>query len=482
MGTTNRRSALALATLLSLFAIVGTAGATADPAEIADAVRLLDADHDRALAAVYVLQSGGKRAATQIGTAWPTISLLGKKRVLGALKRLAVRHDAALDTLVEAARADDEDLRDKAFGALRQLGPRGQRALAALIADPAVGDRAASLLARADPDFAIATLLDVMAKPAGANRPALRAALGAALQRSARDPNPTLLAWLATEPAVSAVASASMALVGLKAQRAPMTSFIVYGAPRSKDFPSTWRLLQSAAAAGPSDEIDRWVQSQVGGPEEWMLRQAAVEASAARGRREAIRASLKDAYPRVRASAASALSGDDGSVLERATLARRDPWPMVRAASVRSLRSEGEALAVVVASVDDSMSQVRAAAIEVLTSSSHDAGWEPIQRRLRARDEWPVVTAAAIHSAVAHCRADAAESLFRVVMRAAPGNALTEDLNNAARAIEALRALGSPEATATIEQLRGTQGLPPTLKMALEQPLAEDGHCVRTPP
>lgn len=478
MGTTKRRSALALAALLPLWA----AAATADPAAIADAVRQLDADHDRAVAAVYILQTGGERAAKQIAAAWPTISLLGKKRALGALKRLALSHDAALEALIQAARSDDDDLRNKAFQTLRQLGRRGQRALAALVADPAVGDRAAALLARAAPDIAILPLLDAMAEPDGENRPAIRAALAAALQRSARDPNARLLAWLDKEPAASAVASASMALIGLTAQRAPLTSFVAYGASRSEDFSSTWRLLQSAADAGPSGEIDRWVRSHIDGPEEWMLRQAAVEASAARGHREVVRASLKDSSPRVRASAASVLSGDDGSMLERATLARRDPWPMVRVAAVRSLRSEGAALAVVVASVDDSMSQVRAAAIEVLTPSPHDEGWERIHRRLRARDEWPRVTAAAIDYAVAHCRADAAEALFRLVMRAAPGNALTEDLNNAARAIEALRALGSREALATVEQLRGTEGLPPTLKMALEQPLAEDSRCAPTPP
>jgi hypothetical protein len=62
-------------------------------------------------------------------------------------------------------------------------------------------------------------------------------------------------------------------------------------------------------------------------------------------------------------------------------------------------------------------------------------------------------------------------------MRAAPSHALTEDLNNAALAIGALRALGSPESRSAIELLRGTDGVPPTLKMALEQPLAEDAVC-----
>jgi hypothetical protein len=90
------------------------------------------------------------------------------------------------------------------------------------------------------------------------------------------------------------------------------------------------------------------------------------------------------------------------------------------------------------------------------------------------------VTAAAIDYVVAHCRTDAAEALFRVVMRASPSNALTEDLNNSARAIEALRVLGTPEAQAAVDQLRQAEGVPPTLKMALEQPLPEDGGCVPT--
>jgi HEAT repeat protein len=208
-----------------------------------------------------------------------------------------------------------------------------------------------------------------------------------------------------------------------------------------------------------------------------MLRESAVDAITARGHREDARGVLTDPYPRVRSRAATALSGDPDTLVQRATLARRDTWPMVRAEAVTSLRTEGDAIPVIVASVDDSMSVVRAAAIEVLAASSHDQGWERVHRRLRARNEWPLVTAAAIGYVVAHCRTDAVDALLRVVMRAAPSNALTEDLNNSARAIEALRALGSPEAKAAVEQLRNTDGVPPTLKMALEQPPPKDGGC-----
>ena len=466
-----------------------------DPAVIAEAVRSLDADHDQALAAVYVLQAGGERAAKQLRDAWPTLSLLGQKRALGALSQLAKDHDAAVGALVEAARSDDEEIRERALAILRRTTPRGRDGLVALLADPEVGDRAASLLARAEPDFALEPLLEAIAKPGGADRRGLRSALGTAVQRGDSDAKRRLRAWLAGGPPAKAVASVAMGLSSLDEYRAVIASFVEYAVAhstdeyavvhstdeyavaQSTDFATKWRLLQSAGAAGASGEVDRWVRSQLDGPEEWMLRQAAVDAITARGHREDARGSLSDPYPRVRASAATVLSGDPDSLTERATLARRDTWPMVRAEAVTSLRTESAAIPVIVASVDDSMSLVRAAAIAVLAASSHDRGWERVHQRLRARNEWPEVTAAAIDYVVAHCRTDGVEALFRVVMRAAPSNALTEDLNNAARAIEALRALGSPEAKATVEQLRGTEGVPPTLKMALEQPLPEDSRC-----
>jgi phosphoserine phosphatase len=118
----------------------------------------------------------------------------------------------------------------------------------------------------------------------------------------------------------------------------------------------------------------------------------------------------------------------------------------------------------------------------VLIPVPHDEGWDRIHARLRASKEWPEVTAAAIEYVVAHCRTDAAESLFRVVLRAAPSNALTDDLNNAARAIEALRHLSTPEANSVIEQLRATPEVPPTLQMALDAPLPDSEICTAAPP
>lgn len=476
MGTASRKCAAEWILILGLLSCAGTAAAAPSRAEMDLAVRDLDADHERATAALYALQSGGAPAARAIEDAWPSLSMLGQRRAVGALRTLSQAHDAAVEALVAAARSEDDQVRQLALAALGQSGRRGRKGLVTLLADPRVGGRAASTLARTDPDFAITPLLAAIRAEDGAERPALRDALGVAVQR-AKAPGPKLYGWLKTEPPAAAVASAALGFSAIEERRAEVASFVAYAALGSTDFATSWRLLQSAGAAAPSVPVDRWVATQLAEPEEWMLRAAAVDAVTARGGREHARASLSDPYPRVRARAATALSGDPTSLLTRATLARRDTWPIVRAAAVQSLRTEPDALPVILASVDDSMSVVRVAAIEVLTSAPHDEGWDRIHRRLRAANEWPNVTAAAIEYVAAHCRTDAAESLFRVVLRASPSHALTEDLNNAARAIEALRALGTPEANAVIDRLRATPEVPPTLQMALEQPLRDAREC-----
>ena len=87
-------------------------GAAPTHAEMDLAVRDLDADHDRATAALYALQSGGAPAARAIEAGWPSLTALGQKRAIGALRALAPAHDAAVEALVEAARSEDEQVRD----------------------------------------------------------------------------------------------------------------------------------------------------------------------------------------------------------------------------------------------------------------------------------------------------------------------------------------------------------------------------------
>lgn len=455
--------------------------ASPDANDLRREVQELEADHDRATAAIYALQSGGGPAAMAIVDAWPSLSVVAKKRAILVLRTLAEHEDEAVEALALAARADDAAVRAEALEALRRSGARGRSGLASLLADEQVGDRAAAILARGGPDDAISTLLEAMAQSGGSDRPGLRDALVVAVDR-ADDSERALRAWLDESPPPPSVASAALALSRTGRPADVLSSYIETSIPAADDFDTRWRLLRSAVAAGVSEPIDRWVEAQLRDAEPWMLRAAAVDAITARGARDLARPALHDPYPRVRAGAAQALAGDRTSMIERATLARKDVWPMVRAAAVRSLRSEGDALPIVIAAVDDSMSMVRVAAIEVLAGAPHDQGWESVHRRLRATNEWPQVTEAAIDYVGTHCRTDAAESLFIVVMRAASSQATTDDLNNAARAIEALRLLGTSEARAMIEQLRVTDSVPPTLKLALDAPLPDSSRCATPAP
>ena len=74
METTKRGRAIALAGFVSLLVWTGSALAAPDSVIVAEAVRKLDADHDQATAAMYVLQAGGAQAAKQIRDAWPSLS------------------------------------------------------------------------------------------------------------------------------------------------------------------------------------------------------------------------------------------------------------------------------------------------------------------------------------------------------------------------------------------------------------------------
>jgi len=469
--------------LIFTLVVVSASGALAEPASdrVSRSIVALESNHDSATAAVYMLQEGGSSAAAALLEAWPTLSPLAQKRAIGALRALAENHRSALDALVLGARSDDDLVRERSLAALRRVPRRGRQGLAALVDDPRVGDQAAALLARNEPDYSIPVLLDAIDAAGGADRAPLRTALSAAAERADR-PEPLLAAWLERNPSADAVASAALGLRETDGLEKLLAVYVRYAIPDAESFSTRWRLLESAGGAGPEPRIDDWVATHLVTEEPWMLRESAVGAAAERGFREAVRPNLEDPYPRVRMRSAAVLSGDRASMLDRATLARKDTWPMVRAEAVRSLRSEAEALPVVIAAVDDSMSTVRAAAIEVLAAAPHDEGWKRVHGRLRRSNEWPMVTEAAIAYVVAHCRTDAAESLFRVVLRAAPSSALTDDLNNAARAIEALRVLDTPEANQVIERLRATPGVPPTLKMALDAQAPEAGGCTEVTP
>ncbi len=481
MGTRGAAVAMAWAVLLWAVSPGHSIAADAKSSRLERSITALDADHDRALVAARQLANGGSSAADALAAAWPSLSPLARRRAIVPLSQLALAHDSAVDALTRAARSDDAELRPLAMAALLRAGARGQRGLRSLVGDPSVGDQAALWLARSDPGLAVEPLLAAMGDEGGAERVGLRRALTVAAERTPSIDR-QLRSWIDSGPNTSALASVALALASIEHHREDLVFVLETAIAGESDFATRWRLLQAAPGAGSSDRLDAWLDAQRQSSTEWMLREAAVHALALRGHRDRTRSSLKDASPRVRARSASVLAGDGATMVARATLARRDTWPMVRAAAVASLELELDAMPVVIAAVDDSMSTVREAAILALRDAPHAQGWERVRRRLENPKEWPRVTAAAIEYAAAHCRADAVDPLLRVVFRAARGQSRTEDLNNAARAIEALRALGTPEAQTALRELERAEGIPPTLKIALERPLPQEVSCASSAP
>ena len=273
-----RAAQLVFPLVLSVASLATVADASPGSADVQRAIRALDSDHDSATRAVYALQRGGRTAAVAIRDAWPSLSPLAQKRAIGALRPLAEEHAAAVDALVLGARSDDEAVRELSLATLRKTPERGREGLALLIDDPDVGDRAAALLARNEPQYAIPVLLDAMGDEGGADRPALRDSLAVAVERAER-PGRALSAWLERDPSPDAVASAAYGLRALDVSDSLLTAYVHRALEGADSFPTTWRALESSGAAGPDARIDRWVKSQLVVDEPWMLRASAVGAA-----------------------------------------------------------------------------------------------------------------------------------------------------------------------------------------------------------
>lgn len=478
-----RRLASLAVTALALSLGAAPARAESEPADdaLSMAIRGLEGSHDEGLAAVHALTTAGEPGLTELSRHWDRLSLKAQRRAVRALGRLAHRHPQAIDLLVRAAKSADSQLRRDALSSLGRTGAAGREGLAALLADPEAGDAAARELARQFPDSAMPLLLSALEDDQGGSRPGLRDAIYRSARHGGSEAEQALAAWLRSSPDSAALAGAALALSPSPEHAAFVSSCITAGASQASDFDTGWRFVLSARTAHASPAIDAWLASVASEAPEWMLRDAAIDALALRGHQAEARAALEDPYPRVRARAVKALAGDPESRLQRAQLARRDLWPMVRAEAVRSLGEEEEALPVLIAAVDDPMSEVRSTAIDVLASKVSPHGWDRVGARLRDRREWPAVTASAIGFVAAHCQSDAVPALMDVVFRAAPSSAQQEDYSNAARAILALRKLDTDEARTHLRRLEASPGLPPTLQTALLEALPEATPCQRPP-
>jgi hypothetical protein len=420
---------------------------------IATLVDALVAEGDDADRTAEWLARAGTPAIEALSAAWDRLSTLGQRRAV----RIAARHaqtEAASALFTTAVGSDDADVRSDAVVALGHAGAAGARVLALVAASDGSGaEDAARALATSAEAVDVAPLLAATAGE-GANRPALRAAIGVALAREPRaDAEAALASWL-DHASLDARASVALGLAELRPDLA--RGVIERSIAEQGAFVERYRLATAAAQAEPSDAIDDWLVDVAAHAEEWMLRDAALMAVAPR-RRAAIETALGDDYPRVRVTAVRMLASDASATPALLDRAAHDGWPMVRVAALDGLDGRPEGLAALRGAIGDDSPMVRERVIQLLTARGDVDAWPLVRARLMDDDEWPRVIAAGLGYVGTLCRSDAADAIDRVMVRGTRPSAWAPDTDVAVLALRiALRLGGETAERARTIALRST--------------------------
>lgn len=417
-------------------------------------VDALVAEQDDADRTAEWLARAGTPAIEALTAAWDRLSSLGRRRAV----RIAARHASteAASTLFEtAAHTDDAEVRADAVSALGRAGPAGAATLVTIAASGTAGaEDAARALASSAESFDVAPLLVALAG-AGADRPELRAAIGARLSHTSRaDAEAALASWL---DGASIEARASVAL-GLAEARPDLARTVIERSLVGQaGFADRFRLALAAAHAEPSEPIDGWLADVATHADEWMLREAALSAVGAR-RQSVIDAALGDLYPRVRVTAVRMLQSAPSATPALLDRAANDGWPMVRVAALEGLDGRTEGPAALREAIGDDSPMVRERVIQLLTAHGDVEAWPLVRARLLDDDEWPRVVAAGLGLVGSQCRTDAADAIDRVMVRGTRPSAWAPDTDVAVLALRvALRLGGETAARARTIALRSTE-------------------------
>ncbi|MBX3272806.1 MAG: HEAT repeat domain-containing protein [Sandaracinaceae bacterium] len=428
--------------------------------------------------AAHLLGSLGTSAITAIGAAWERLDLRGQLRAVRAVASATQRGgEGGVPLLERAARADADEVARAATEALGGLGADAGEALSRLVVGPR-GDVAVAPLLRHSAELAVPALLAAIVSDGGSERPALREGLAQAVggREAARA---ALARWIEQAPPAPARAAAALGLAS-RADTRELAAPILRGlAPEATRFEDRWRLVRGAALLGADPEIDAWLATLARDADEWMLRAAAMGALRRRdapSRAAVARALLADRYPRVRVAAIEtldALDADDEGIAARA---RRDSWPMVRAAAVTALFDRPAGREAVRRAVDDRSPRVRHAAIGALTRGGVREALPLVTARLEDRDEWPRVTEQALRWVEELCVEEAGEAVLTVLRRGARSEAWAPDVDLAALAGDLAMRLGGATAREA-ETIARRGGTPELVRAAIERRARDPRPC-----
>lgn len=405
--------------------------------------------------AARLLGGLGAPAQTAVMNAWQRLGAQGRRRAVRVFTTNARRGlEGSIEGIALATHDETREVRVQAMEALGTLGEPATPVLAALASEePPIGDEAVTPLLRHPPAQVVPALLAALATEGGSERPVLREGLAASLVTDARDEarpgRAAFLAWAGEEPPIAAFASAAFGISGRSVVRELVEPLMAGATGRAQRFEDRWRLIRAARELSAEPQTDEWLASVAANAEEWMLRAAAVEALGRRespARERVAREALSDDYPRVRVEAVRVLDAIDAADELLAARARRDRWPMVRAAATEALFGRASQVEAVRRSVRDRSALVRSAAIATLTRAGDREALPLVQARLEDDDEWPRVTVAALRYVRELCVPEAGEAVIGVIRRGSRPNAWAPDVDVAALAMDVALRLGGETA------------------------------------
>jgi hypothetical protein len=440
-------------------------GALDRPEYVSSLASQLASDAPEAPSAAEQLAELGLRGAYAVAPRFDAMSARGRLRSVKVLGR-GVGDPAVLATLLRAAHDRDENVSQAGVTALYEAGALGRSALRDLARESgAPGDRAVALLGR-DAGEQSALLAALLAQ-GGVARPVLRHAIAGLAKRKPEGFDAALTE--ARDHVTTGEERVALAVAAALAGHPSTGATIAAALPEARVFEARYRLAMAAAEAGAQPEVDAWLAEQSLHAEEWMVRVAAFEALERRApaRAAELAAALAaDSYPRVRARAVKTLRrGADDALLTRA--AKDDDWPLVRVAGAETLAARPDLRSTLLALVDDPSRKVRAAAVRALAQQDAREAWPKIAPRLAQADEWTEVKVAGADFAAALCVAEAREPLVLMARRGLRHEATEDEQFLAARALEALNALGG-EARADARRIVEREGAPDSLKKLVD--------------
>lgn len=445
----------------------------------------LVAGGERGGKATQLLSTLGPDVVPLLAGAWPKLDPAARQRALRVLSPHVERVEGARMLAMGALDDADPAVRDAAFEVLLQGGATARQVLLPRVSGANErGDAFALALARRAPAQSMPALLDALQHPGGPDRKALRRALLIACQHGGAEALAAVRERLQrADLAVASRAALALALSrGTKGDEVHALAAEVAAstAPNAVEFADRYRLAEAARALPAGEPLDGWLAELAAKEERWMLRSLAVTALAERAASNAqnvATVALKDAYPRVRVAAASALAAHREAFADLRTHARRDQWPMVRAAALDALAGQPGAAAVLREAVTDNAHQVRAAAVRGLARSGTRDAWPLVKARLEDAEEWPEVLTEAVAYAGTLCVAAASKPLLALLRRGSQPDADANDAELAVAALDALRRLGGDAERAALS-MATSPAAPPAFRGAAEHPLPKERRCV----